>query len=85
MRDAFFTIGIDIGSDHPTVLAVDAAGSMRARVHHEKRRILPDELIESETSATALAERGFWLGAESLSFFYVVINACFRLLGDRHC
>lgn len=140
--DAFFAIGINIDRDHLTILAVDAVGNVRARVHHEKRYILPTEFmqltadaishfqrsrliddahlagiglampdwlgeisflgkpddygewmdfdvraalenltqhpvfIENETSAAALAELDYGLGAESRSFFYIALNAC---------
>lgn len=41
-----FAIGANIDRDHLTVLAVDAVGAVRARVHYEKWFILPDEFIQ---------------------------------------
>jgi predicted NBD/HSP70 family sugar kinase/biotin operon repressor len=44
--DACFSIGVNIDRDHLTILAVDAVGTVRGRVHHEKRFILPGEFVE---------------------------------------
>ncbi|MGO8264079.1 ROK family transcriptional regulator, partial [Rhizobium ruizarguesonis] len=49
--DACFAIGINIDSDHLTILAVDAVGNVRARVHHEKLLILPAEFLQLTADA----------------------------------
>ena len=41
-----FSIGANIDRDHLTIVAVDATGTVRGRVHHEKRFMLPDEFVE---------------------------------------
>jgi predicted NBD/HSP70 family sugar kinase/biotin operon repressor len=38
-------IGANIDRDHLTVLAVDATGVVRGRVHHEKRFLLPHDCV----------------------------------------
>lgn len=55
--DAFFAIGINIDRDHLTILAVDAVGNVRARVHHEKRYILPDEFMQLTADAISHFQR----------------------------
>ena len=37
-----FSLGANIDRDHLTVVAVDAMGTVRGKVHHEERFILPD-------------------------------------------
>ena len=49
--DAFFAIGIDMDRDHLTILAVDAVGNVRARVHHEKRYVRPAEFMQLTADA----------------------------------
>ena len=41
-----------------TVLAVDAVGAVRGRVHHEKRHILPDEFVRLTAEALSHFRRG---------------------------
>ena len=55
--DAFFAIGINIDRDHLTILAVDAVGNVRARVHHEKRYILPAEFMQLTADAISHFQR----------------------------
>ena len=55
--DAFFAIGINIDRDHLTILAVDAVGNVRARVHHEKRYILPAEFMQLSADAISHFQR----------------------------
>ncbi|NLS00371.1 ROK family transcriptional regulator [Rhizobium sp. P38BS-XIX] len=55
--DAFFAIGINIDRDHLTILAVDAVGNVRARVHHEKRYILPAEFMQLTGDAISHFQR----------------------------
>jgi len=55
--DAFFAIGINIDRDHLTILAVDAVGNVRARVHHEKRHILPAEFMQLSADAISHFQR----------------------------
>jgi predicted NBD/HSP70 family sugar kinase/biotin operon repressor len=43
--EGLFSIGADIDRDHLTVVAVDARGTVRGRVHHERRFMLPGEFI----------------------------------------
>ncbi len=53
-----FSIGVDIDRDHLTILAVDAVGHVRGRVHHEKRCILPDKFVELTAEAISYFRRG---------------------------
>ena len=55
--DACFSIGVNIDRDHLTILAVDAVGNVRGRVHHEKRFILPDEFVELTADAISHFQR----------------------------
>ncbi|WP_428242362.1 ROK family transcriptional regulator [Gynuella sp.] len=41
--EGVYAIGANIDRDHLTVIAMDATGTVRGRIHHEKRFILPDE------------------------------------------
>jgi predicted NBD/HSP70 family sugar kinase len=43
--EGVFAIGANIDRDHLTVVAVDAAGNIRGRIHHEQRFILPRDFI----------------------------------------
>jgi predicted NBD/HSP70 family sugar kinase len=52
-----FSIGVDIDRDHLTIVAVDATGMVRGRVHHEKRFILPDEFVELTGEAISYFRR----------------------------
>jgi predicted NBD/HSP70 family sugar kinase len=52
-----FSIGIDIDRDHLTILAVDATGSVRGRVHHESRLMLPGEVMELAADAISYFRR----------------------------
>lgn len=56
--DGCFSIGIDIDRDHMTVLAIDAVGAVRGRVHHEKAHILPDEFVRLTAEALSHFQRG---------------------------
>jgi predicted NBD/HSP70 family sugar kinase/biotin operon repressor len=55
--DACFSIGVNIDRDHLTILAVDAVGNVRGRVHHEKRFILPAEFVELTADAISHFQR----------------------------
>jgi predicted NBD/HSP70 family sugar kinase/biotin operon repressor len=55
--DACFSIGVNIDRDHLTIVAVDAVGNVRGRVHHEKPFILPDEFIELTSDAISHFQR----------------------------
>ncbi len=55
--DAFFAIGINIDRDHLTILAVDAVGNVRARVHHEKRYVRPAEFMQLTADAISHFQR----------------------------
>ena len=55
--DGCFSIGIDIDRDHMTVLAVDAVGAIRGRMHHEKRHILPEEFVRITAEALSHFQR----------------------------
>ena len=55
--DACFSIGVNLDRDHLTILAVDAVGNVRGRVHHEKRFILPDEFVELTADAISHFQR----------------------------
>ncbi len=41
--EGLFSVGANIDRDHLTVVVVDATGTVRGRVHHEKSFIPPDE------------------------------------------
>ncbi|MBB4008463.1 ROK family transcriptional regulator [Allorhizobium taibaishanense] len=43
--EGVFAIGANIDRDHLTVVAVDAAGHIRGRIHHEERFILPSTFV----------------------------------------
>lgn len=43
--EGVFAIGANIDRDHLTVVAVDAAGNIRGRIHHEQRFILPQDFV----------------------------------------
>ena len=40
-----FSIGANIDRDHLTIVAVDARGGIRGRIHHEERFILPERFM----------------------------------------
>lgn len=68
-----FSIGVDIDRDHLTILAVDAIGTVRGRVHHEKRFILPDEFIELTGDAISYFRRSRLIDEARLSGIGVAI------------
>lgn len=41
-----FAIGANIDRDHLTIVAVDAVGNVRGRIHHELRFLLPDAFVK---------------------------------------
>lgn len=41
-----FAIGANIDRDHLTIVAVDAVGNVRGRIHHEARFLLPDDFVK---------------------------------------
>ncbi|ACM40000.1 MULTISPECIES: ROK family transcriptional regulator [Rhizobium/Agrobacterium group] len=41
-----FAIGANIDRDHLTIVAVDAVGNVRGRIHHEARFLLPDAFVK---------------------------------------
>lgn len=43
--EGMFSVGVDIDRDHLTIVAVDAIGNVRGRVHHERRFMLPEEFM----------------------------------------
>lgn len=40
-----FSVGANIDRDHLTIVAMDATGAVRGRVHHESRFLMPEEFI----------------------------------------
>lgn len=40
-----FSVGANIDRDHLTIIAMDATGAVRGRIHHEGRFILPDQFV----------------------------------------
>ncbi|WP_081619987.1 ROK family transcriptional regulator [Rhizobium sp. 2MFCol3.1] len=43
--EGVFSIGANIDRDHLTIVAVDAVGTVRGRIHHEARFLLPDDFV----------------------------------------
>lgn len=43
--EGVFSIGANIDRDHLTIVAVDATGAVRGRIHHEQRFIMPDTFV----------------------------------------
>lgn len=68
-----FSIGVDIDRDHLTILAVDATGGVRGRVHHEKRFILPDEFVELTADAISYFRRSHLIDEARVSGIGVAI------------
>jgi predicted NBD/HSP70 family sugar kinase len=68
-----FSIGVDIDRDHLTILAVDAIGSVRGRVHHETRFMLPDEFVELTAEAISYFRRSRLIDEARLSGIGVAI------------
>lgn len=52
-----YAIGVGIARDHLTVVAVDAMGTVRGRIHHESRYLLPEEAFERIEDALATFRR----------------------------
>lgn len=48
-----FSVGANIDRDHLTIVAMDATGAVRARIHHEKRFIMPEEFLALMRNALA--------------------------------
>ena len=71
--DGCFSIGVDIDRDHLTILAVDAVGNVRGRVHHEKRFILPDEFVELTGDAISYFRRSHLVDEARVSGIGVAI------------
>jgi predicted NBD/HSP70 family sugar kinase len=68
-----FSIGVDIDRDHLTILAVDATGSVRGRVHHEKSFMLPDEFVELTADAISYFRRSHLIDEARVSGIGVAI------------
>jgi predicted NBD/HSP70 family sugar kinase/biotin operon repressor len=68
-----FSIGVNIDRDHLTIVAVDATGAIRGRVHHEKRFILPDEFVELTGEAISYFRRSRLIDEARLSGIGVAI------------
>lgn len=51
--DGCFAIGVGVARDHVTIVAVDASGSVRGRIHHEIRYPLPETVFELIEDALA--------------------------------
>jgi predicted NBD/HSP70 family sugar kinase/biotin operon repressor len=68
-----FSIGVNIDRDHLTIVAVDATGAVRGRVHHEKRFILPDEFAELTGEAISYFRRSRLIDEARLSGIGVAI------------
>jgi len=68
-----FSIGVDIDRDHLTILAVDAVGSVRGRVHHETRFMLPDEFVDLTGEAITYFRRSRLIDEARLSGIGVAI------------
>ncbi|GLS21906.1 transcriptional regulator [Labrys miyagiensis] len=62
-----YSIGVHIDRDHLTILAVDAIGTVRGRVHHEKRAILPAEFVELTGEAISYFRRSKLIDEARLS------------------
>ncbi len=43
--EGVFSIGANIDRDHLTIVAVDAVGTVRGRIHHEARFLLPEDFV----------------------------------------
>jgi predicted NBD/HSP70 family sugar kinase len=71
--DGCFSIGVDLDRDHLTILAVDAVGHVRGRVHHEKRCILPDEFVELTAEAVSNFRRSHLIDEARLAGIGVAI------------
>lgn len=41
--EGMVSVGANIDRDHLTIVAVDATGTVRGRIHHERRFLMPDE------------------------------------------
>ncbi|MDE1994698.1 MAG: ROK family transcriptional regulator, partial [Rhizobiaceae bacterium] len=48
-----FSVGANIDRDHLTIVAMDATGAVRGRVHHESRFMLPDQFVRLMKEALA--------------------------------
>jgi predicted NBD/HSP70 family sugar kinase len=68
-----FSIGVNVDRDHLTIVAVDATGAVRGRVHHEKRFILPDEFVELTGEAISHFRRSKLIDEARLSGIGVAI------------
>ncbi|MDQ0456743.1 putative NBD/HSP70 family sugar kinase [Rhizobium paknamense] len=55
--DGLFSIGANIDRDHLTVVVIDATGTPRGRIHHEKRFILPGEFLDLMRDALSTFRR----------------------------
>ena len=44
--EGMFSVGANVDRDHLTIVAVDATGTVRGRIHHERRFMLPNEFME---------------------------------------
>ncbi|MCX5496735.1 ROK family transcriptional regulator [Kaistia dalseonensis] len=55
--DGCYAIGVGIARDHLTIVAVDATGTVRARIHHESRFMLPEAVFERIEDAFATLRR----------------------------
>jgi predicted NBD/HSP70 family sugar kinase/biotin operon repressor len=55
--EGLFAIGANIDRDHLTVVVIDSTGTVRGRVHHERRFILPQEFIELMRDAMSTFRR----------------------------
>ncbi len=52
--EGMFSVGANVDRDHLTIVAVDATGTVRGRIHHERRFMLPGEftaLLEDALSS----------------------------------
>ena len=48
-----FSVGANIDRDHLTIVAMDATGAVRGRIHHESRFIMPDQFVRLMREALA--------------------------------
>ncbi len=81
-----FSIGVNIDRDHLTIVAVDATGTVRGRVHHEQRFMLPDEFVELTGEAISYFQRSRLIDEARLSGVGVAIptgSAKFRYWANR--
>ncbi|OLP57754.1 hypothetical protein BJF93_12875 [Xaviernesmea oryzae] len=57
--DGLYAIGANIDRDHLTIIAVDATGTVRGRLHHEARFLMPEKFaVLMEDALSGFLRRG---------------------------